>query len=146
MLELDHKEGWAPKNLCFRTVVLEKTLENPLDRKEIKLVNPKGNQPKFFGRTYAEAEAPLFWPPDLKNLLIWKDPDAGKTWGQEKGATEDEMVGWHHRLNGHGFEQTLGDSEGQGNWSCYSLWGHKGQTWQQLNNSSIYNSAWYIAF
>ena len=99
------KEGWAPKNWCFRTVVLQKTLESPLACK-IKLVNPKGNQSWIFiGRTDAEAETPILWPPDAKNQLIWKDPDAGKDWRQEeKGTTENEMVGWHHRLNGHEFE------------------------------------------
>ena len=102
-----HKESWAPKNWCFWTVVLEKTLESPLDCKEIKPVRPKGNQSWIFiGRTDAEAEAPVIWPPDAKNWLIGKDPDAGKDWGQkEKGTTEDEMVGWHHSLNGHEFEQ-----------------------------------------
>ena len=106
MWELDHKEGWALKNWCFRIVVLEKTLESPLDCKEINQVNPKGHQPwTFIGRTDAEAEAPTLWPPDVKNWLIGKDPDAGKDWGLEKkGTTEDEMVGWHHRLHGHEFE------------------------------------------
>ena len=105
MWELDHKEGWVPKNWCFWTVVLEKTLESPLDCKEIKPVNPKGNQPwVFIGRTDGEAEAPILWPPDAKNWLIWKDPDAGKDWRQEeKGMREDEMVVWHHWLNGHEF-------------------------------------------
>ena len=100
------KEGWAPKDCCFWTVVLEKTLENPLDCKEIQLVHPKGNQSWIFiGRTDAEAETPILWPPDVKNWLIGKDPDAGKDWGQEeKGTTEDEMVGWYHRLDGHEFE------------------------------------------
>ena len=103
-----------PKNWCFWTVVLEKTLESPLDRKEIKLVNPKGNQPWIFiGRT--DAEAPILWPPDAKSWLIGKDPDAGQDWGQEeKRVTQKEMVGWHHGLNGHEFEQTPGDSEWQG--------------------------------
>ena len=103
MWELDHKEGWASKNWCFWTIVLEKPLESPLECKEIKPVNPKGNQSwVFFGRT--DAEALILWPPDVKNRLIGKDPVAGKDWGQkEKGVTEDEMVGWHHRLNGHGF-------------------------------------------
>ena len=112
MWELDHKEGWAPKNWCFQTVVLEKTLKSPLDSKKIKTVNPKGNQPWIFiGKTDAEAEAPILWPLDAKSQLIGKDPDAGKDWGQEeKGVTEDEMVGWHHQLNGHEFEQILGDS------------------------------------
>ena len=106
MWELGHKEGWAPKNWCFQIVLLEKTLESPLDSK-IKPVNPKGNQPWIFtGRTDAQAEAPILWPSDVKNWLIWKDPDAGKDWRQEeKGMTEDEMVGWHHQLNGHEFEQ-----------------------------------------
>jgi len=101
MWELDHKEGWAPKNWCFQTVVLEKTLESPLNSKEIKLVNPKGNQSWIFiGRTDAEAEAPILWPPDVKNWLTGKDPDAGKDWRQEeKGTTEDGMAKWHHWLN-----------------------------------------------
>ena len=94
MWELDHKEGWAPKNWCFQTVVLEKTLESPLDYREIKLVNPKRKQPWIFiGKTDAKAEAPVLWPPDLKSLLLGKDPDAGKDWRQkEKGAAEHEMV------------------------------------------------------
>ena len=110
MWELDHKEGWALKNWCFWTVVLEKTLHSPLDSKEIKLVNHKGNEPWIFiGRTDAEAEAPILWPPDVKSWLIGKDLDAGKDWEQkEKRATEDEMVGWHRRLDGHEFEQTPG--------------------------------------
>ena len=114
MWELDRKEGWVPKNWCFQTVVLEKTLEGPLDCKEIKPVNPKGNQSWIFiGKTDAEAEAPIFWPPDAKSQLIGKDPDSGKDWEQEeKGTTEDEIVGWHHQLDGHEFEQTLGDGEG----------------------------------
>ena len=98
-------KNWAPKNWCFWTVVLENTLESPLDCKEIQLVHPKGTQSWVFtGRTDAEAETPILWPPDSKSWLIWKDPDAGKDWGQEeKGTTEDVMVGWHHRLNGHEF-------------------------------------------
>ena len=104
MWELDYKESWVPKNWCFWTVVLEKTPESPLDCKEIQPVYPKGNQSwVFIGRTDVEAETPIFWPPDEKSWLIWKDPDAEKDWGQEKGMTEDEMVGWHHQLNGHGF-------------------------------------------
>ena len=115
MWELGHKEGWAPKNWCFWTVVLEKTLESPLDCKEIQPVNPKGNQPWIFiGRTDAEAETPILWLPDVKIWLIGKDSNAGKNRRQEKGMTEDEMVRWHHWLNGHEFEQTLGDGEGQG--------------------------------
>ena len=120
--ELDHKESWAPKNWCFWTVVLEKILESPLDCKEIKLVNPKGNQFWIFiGRTEAEAETPILWPPDVKSWLIWKDPDAGKDWGQEeKGTTEDETVGWHHWLDGHEFEQALGGGDGQEGLVCHS--------------------------
>ena len=103
--ELDYKESWAPKNWCFWTVVLEKTLESPLDCKEIRPVHPKGDQSwVFIGRTGVEAETPIFWPSDAKRWLTSKDPDAGKDWGQEeKGTTEDEMVRWHHWLNGHGF-------------------------------------------
>ena len=106
MWRLDHKDSWASENWCFWTVVLEKTLESPLDCKEIQPVNPKGDQSWIFiGRTDAEAEAPILWPPDAKNWLIGKDPDAGKDWRwEEKGTTEDEMVGWHHRHNGHEFE------------------------------------------
>ena len=106
MWQPDHKKIWDLKNWCFWTVVLEKTLESPLDCKEIKPVHPKGNQSRIFiGRTDAVAETPIFWPPDVKNWLIGKDPDAQQDWRQEeKGTTEDEMVGWHHRLNGHEFE------------------------------------------
>ena len=101
----------------------DKTLESPL---EIKPVNPKGNQPwTFIGRTDTEAEAPILWPPDAKSWLTGKDPDAGKDWGQEKGAAEDEMVGWQHQLDGHEFQQTPGDSEGQGSLVCHSPWGCK---------------------
>ena len=122
MWKLDHKESWVLKNLCFWTVVLEKTLESPLDCKEIKPVNPKGNRLWIFiGRT--DAEAPIFWPPDAKNWLTGKDPDARKYWRQEKGMTEDEMVGWHHWLDGHEFEQALG--VGDGSMVCHSLWGCK---------------------
>ena len=112
MWELDHKEGWVPKNWCFWTVVLKKTLESPLDSKEIKLVNPKGNQSwMFIGGTDAEAEAVILWPSDVKSQPIGKNPDAGKNWGKEEtGTTENEMGGWHHWLNGHEFVQTLGDS------------------------------------
>ena len=106
MWELDHKEGWAPKNWCFPTAVLEKTLESPLDCNEIQPVHPKGDQSwVFIGRTDVEAETPILRPPDEKSWLIWKDPDAGKDWGhEEKVTTEDEMVGWHHQLNGPEFE------------------------------------------
>ena len=110
MWELDRKEGWALKNWCFWTVVLEKTLESPLDSQEVKPVNPKGNQSWIFiGRTDAEAKALILWPPYAKNWLIGKDPDAGKDWRQEeRGVTEDEMIGWHHQLDGHEFEQAQG--------------------------------------
>ena len=105
MWELDHKESWVPKNWCFWTVVLEKTLQSPLDCKEIKTVNPKGNKSWIFiGITDAEAETPILWPSDLKKWLTGKDPDAGKDWMQEKGKTEDEMVEWHHWLDGHELE------------------------------------------
>ena len=122
--ELDHKEGWVSKNWLFWIVMLEKTLESPLDSKEIKLVNPKGNQPWIFtGRTNAGAETPILWPPDVKDWLIGKDPDAGKDWRQkEKGVAEDEMIGRHHQLNGQQFEETLGESEGQRGLECCSPW------------------------
>ena len=114
-------------NWCFWTVVLEKTLESPLDCKEIEPVNPKGNQCWIFtGRTDAEAEALILWPPDVKNWLSGKDLDAGKDWRQEeKGMTEDEMVGWYHRLSGHEFEQTLGVGDGQGGLAWCSPWGRR---------------------
>ena len=104
--ELDYKESWEPKTWCFWTVMWEKTLESPLDCREMQLVHPKGNQSWIFiGRTDVEAEIPILWPPDAKNWLIGKDPDSGKDWRrEEKGTTEDEMVGWHHWLNGHEFE------------------------------------------
>ena len=126
MWELDYKESWVLKNRRFWTVVLEKTLESPFDCKEIKPVHPKGDQSWMFnGRTDVEAETPILWPPDEKSWLIWKDPDAGKDWRQEKGMTEDEMIGWHHRLNGHEFEKTLGVGDGQGGLVCCSPWGRK---------------------
>ena len=126
MWELDHKESWAPKNGCFWTVVLEKTLESPLDWKEIRPVN-KGSQPWIYiGRTNAEAEAPIIWAPDAKNWLIRKDPGAGKDWRwEEKGTIEDKIVGWHHWLSGHEFEQALGEGEGRESLVCCSPWGHK---------------------
>ena len=120
------KKAGPPKNWCFWTVVLE-TLESPLDSKETKPVKPKGNQSWMFtGRTDAEAEPPILWPPDAKNWLIGKDPDAGKDWKhEEKGTTEDEIIGWHHRLDGHEFEQAPGVGNGQESLVCCSPWGHK---------------------
>ena len=106
MWDLDYKESWAPKNWCFWAVVLEKTLESPLDCKEVQPVHPKGDQSWIFiGRTDAEAETPLLWPPNAKTWLIGKDPDAGEDWRREKGMTEDKMVGWHHWFNGHEFDK-----------------------------------------
>ena len=127
MWELDCEESWALKNWGFWTVVLEKTLESPLDCKEIQPVHPKGNQYwVFIGRTDVEAEAPILWPPDVKRWLIWKDLDAGKDWGwEEKGSTEDEMVGWHHWLKRHEFEKTPGVGDGQRGLACCSPWGCK---------------------
>ena len=136
MWELDYKENWVSKNLCFWTVVLEKTLESLVDSKEIQPVYPKGNQSWIFiGKTDAEVETPILWPPDGKNGLIWKDPDAGKDWGQEeKGMTEDEMVGWYHWLNGHEFEWAMGVGDGQGNLVCCNPWGRKeSDTTERLN-------------
>ena len=122
MWDLDYKEGWAPKNWSFWTVVLEKTLESSLDRKDIKPVNLKGNQSWILiGGTDAETKAPILWPPDVKSQIIGKDPDAGKDWVQEgKGMTEDGMVGWHPWLNGQEFEQALRNGKGQRNLACWS--------------------------
>ena len=133
MWELDHKESWAPKNWCFWTVVLEKTLESPLDYKEIQPVHPKGNQSWIFiGRT--DARAPILCPPYAKNWLLGKDPDSWKAWRQEKGMTENEMVGWHHQLDGHEFEQAPGVGGGQGSLACCSPWDRKElDTTEQLN-------------
>ena len=147
MWRSDHKEGWVPKNWCFWTVVLEKILESPLDFMEIQQVHPKGNQSWIFtGRTDAEAETPIFWPLDLKNWLTGKDPDAGKDWRQEeKGMTVDEMVGWHHWLNGHEFEQALGVSDGQGSLACCSPWGCKVRhNWATELNRNQYLTCTYL--
>ena len=131
------KEGWAPKNWHFWTVVLDKSLESPLDCKETKPVNPKGNPSwMFIGRTDAEAKTPILWQPDAKYWLIGKDLDAGKDWRQEKRVTEGEMVGWHPQLNGYEFEQVLGDSDGQRSLVCSSPWCYKeSDTTEQLKNN-----------
>ena len=130
MWELDHKESWVPKNWWFLTVVLEKTLESPLDCKEIQPVHLKREQSwVFIARTDVVDEAPILWPPDAKNWLIEKDPDAGTDWRQEKRMTEDEMIGWHHWLNGHGFGWTPGVGDGWGGLVCCSPWGRKELDW-----------------
>ena len=137
--ELDYEESWAPKNWCFSTVVLEKTVESLLDCKEIQPVHLKGDQSWIFiGRTDAEAETQILWPPDVKSWLTGKDPDAGRDWRQEKGTTEDELVGWHHRLNGHEFELTMGVGDGQGSLTCCSPWGRKElDTTERLNWTEV---------
>ena len=142
MWELDYKESWAPKNGCFWTAALEKTLESPLDSKEIPSIHPKGNQSWIFiGRTDTKAETPILWPPDVKNWLIWKDADAGKDWRwKEKGTTEDEMVRWHHRLNEHEFEYTPEVGDGQGGLACCSPWGCKESDMTERLNS---NKTWW---
>ena len=133
--------------VCFWTVALEKTLESPLDCKEIQQVHPKGDQSRvFIGGTDVEPETPILWPPDEKTWLIWKDPDARKDWGQEeKGTTEDEMVGWHHRFDGHGFGWTPGVGDGQGGLACCGSWDHKELdttewvNWAELNQIYEYS-------
>ena len=133
-----NKEGWSLKNWCFRTVMLEKALESPLDCKEIQPVHRRGDQSwVFIGRT--DVEAPILWPPDVKNRLIRKDRDAGKDWRwEEKGTIEDKVVGWHHWLNRHEFEPALGDGEGQGSLACCYPWGRKElDMTEQLNNNGI---------
>ena len=146
MWELDHKESRAQKNLCFWTVVLEKTLESPLDCKEIQPVHPKGNQSWIFiGKTDVEAEAPILWPPDVKNGLIWKDPDAGKDWRQEKGTTEDEMVRCHHQFDGHEFEQAPGHGGGQGSLACCSPWGHKESDMTEWLTNWLQGIVWFTS-
>ena len=140
MWELDLIKGWVPKNWWFRIVVLEKTLENPLDSKEVPPVHPKGNQSWIFiGWTDAEAETPIPWPPHAKDWLIWKDPDAGKDLSHKgKSATEDKMVGWHHQLDGHEPEQTLGVGGGQGSLVCCSSWSCKeADTTEWLNSNNV---------
>ena len=143
MWELDYKESWAPKSWYFWTVVLEKTLESPLDCKEIQPVHPKGAQSwVFFGKTDAKAEIPIFWPLHAKCWLIGKHLDAGRYWGQEeKGMAEDEIAGWHHLLDGHEFEWTPGIGDGHGCLACYNSWGRRvghgwGLNWTELNLES----------
>ena len=137
MWELDYKKSWVPKNWCLQTVVLAGSC---LDSKEIQSVNPKGNQSWIFiGRNWCWSWNSNSWPPDVKNWLIWKDPNAGKDWRQEeKGTTGDEMVGWHHRFDGHEFEQALGIGDGQGSLACCSPWGRKeSDTTEWLNWTEI---------
>ena len=148
MWELDCEESWEPKNWCFWTVVLEKSLESPLDCKEIQLVHPKGDHSwVFFGSSDAKAETPVLWPPHAKSWLIGKDSNAGRDWGQEeKGTTEDEMVGWHHWLDGREFEWTLGIDDGHRGLACCNSWGHKESdtterlNWTELLNQSVLES------
>ena len=144
--ELDHKKVWVPKNWCSWTVVFEKIVESSLDCKVIKPVNPKGNQSWIFiGRTDVEAEATILWPPDVKSWLIGKDPDARKNWRQEKGMTEDEMLGWHHWLSRHESEQTPGDGKRQGSLVCCIPWGNKeSDTTEWLKNKTQHNIAYLI--
>ena len=140
MWELDCEESWTPKNRCFWTVVLEKTLESPLECKEIEPVHSEGDQPwDFFGRNDAKAETAVLWPPHAKSWLIGKDSDAGRDWKQEEETTEDEIAGWHHRLNGCEFEWTPGVGDEQGGLVCCNSWGHKEPdrteqlNWTELN-------------
>ena len=148
MWELDCEESWALKNWCFWTVVLEKTLGSPLNCKEIQPVHPKGDQSwVFIGRTDAEAETAILWPPDVKSWLIGKDSDAGRDWGQEeKGTTEDEMGRWQHWLNAHEYGWTPGVGDGQGGLVCWDSWGHKEsvKTATELNWSA-FNTFWNLS-
>ena len=149
MWELYCEESWVPKNWCFWTVVLEKTLESPLDCKKIQPVHLKGNQSWIFiGSSDAEAGAPILWPPDAKNWLIRKDPDAGKDHRQEKGTTEDETVGWHHWLNGHEFEQAPGVVMDREDWPVSVHGVTKSQTWlshwTELNMQLNYHCGFYF--
>ena len=149
MWELDYKESWVLKNWCFWTVVLETTLESPWHCKEIQPVHPKEDHSWVFtGRTDVEAETPILWPPDVRSWPIRKDPEAGKDWGQEeKGTTEDEMVRWHHWLNGHGFGWTPGVGDGQGGLACYSSWGRKELDTTERLNWTYYTltGSWQLA-
>ena len=147
MWELDCEESWVLNNWCFWTVVLEKTLESPLDCKEIQPVHSEGDKPwVFIGRTDAEAETPILWPPHAKSWLIGKDPDAGRDWGQEKKeTTEDEMAGWHHQLNAHEFGWTLGVGDGQGGLACCDSWGCKeSDTTEGLNWKDVIKTFLYV--
>ena len=148
MWVLDHKESWALKNWCFWTMMLEKTLESPLDCKEIQPVYPKGNQSRIFiGRTDAEAETPILWPPDAKNWLIWKDFDAGKDWRwEERGTTDGEMVGWHHWLNGHEFEQILEVGYEQRIWGASVHGVTRNQTWLSNWTEHVKSKFWRLLF
>ena len=144
MWELNYQESWVWMNWCFWTVVLEKTLESPLDCKGIQPVHSIGNQSWIFiGRTDAEVETPILWPPHVKSWLIGKDPDAGRDWRQKKGAAEDEMVGWHHWFNGYDFEQTPGDSEGQVSFSSCCPWGGKESDMTEWLPLSLFNLELY---
>ena len=151
MWELDYKESWALQNQCFWTVVLKKTLESPLDCKEIQPVHPQGDQSwVFIGRINIEAETPILWPPDAKSWLIWKGPDAGKDWEQEeKGTTEDEMVGWHHWVDWYEFGWIPGVGDGQGDLACCDLWGRKEWTrlsdWTELNWTELVRRLEWVA-
>ena len=143
--KLDCEESWAPKNWCFWTVVLEGTLESPLDCKEIQPVHSKGDQAwVFIGRTDAKALTPILWWLHAKSRPIGKDRDAGRDWGQEeKGTTENEMAGWHHQLYGHESEWTLGVGDGQGGLACFDSWGHKeSDTTEQLNWTELNWMIW----
>ena len=145
MWELNYKESWVPKNWCFQTVVLEKTLESPLACKKIKAVNPKGNQSGIvIGRTDVEGETPILWPPDAKNWLIWKDPDAEKDWRQkEKGMIEGEMVGWHHQLDGHEFGQAPGVGDGQGSLVWHAAVSGVAKSWIRLSDWTDWLTDWW---
>ena len=154
MLELDYKESWAPKNWCFWIVVLEKTLESPLDGKETKPLNPEGNQSRIFiGRTDAEAQTPVLWPPHAKSWLIGKDSDAVRDWGQEeKGTTQNEMAGWQYWLDGRESEWTLGVCDGQGGLACCDSWGRKESdttewlNWTELNWTPSPPYSYFLVF
>ena len=139
-MRVGYKENWVQKNWCFWTVVLEKTLESPLDCKEIQPVHSEGDQ---LGRTDVEAETAILWPPNAESWLIWKEPDAGKDWGQKMGMMEKEMVGWHHQHNGHGFGWTLGVGDRQ---ACCGSWGREESDMTEQLNWTEYNYFPHISF